>query len=95
MSAHQCDVFETGPYPFGQLQPDETDGQRQLPSFSTAVKYVTVAMRVANDGRAASSQCLPIPVLALDGADSPLGIHRGILPRHGSPQGLNGSGGDG
>ena len=32
-------------------------------------------------------QCLPIPVLALEGADSPQGIHRGILPRHGSPPG--------
>ena len=38
-------------------------------------------------------RCLPIPVLALDGANSPLGIHRGSGPGYESPQVLGGTGG--
>src|SRR3954449_12114963 len=37
-------------------------------------------------------RCRPVPVLALKGADSPRGLHRGHSPGHGSPQVLEAQG---
>jgi hypothetical protein len=38
-------------------------------------------------------RCRPVPVLALKGADSPRGLHRGHSPGHGSPPGARSTGG--
>src|SRR4051812_28136506 len=38
-------------------------------------------------------RCRPVPVLALKGADSPRGLHRGHSPGHWSPPGARSTGG--
>src|SRR5215207_7948221 len=38
-------------------------------------------------------RCRPVPVLALKGADSPRGLHRGHSPGHMSPPGARSTGG--